>query len=818
MAAFCMTAAPSPAQTVSSSALDDLATEIGAVWEASRGRIVKRGNKPPATAAAMERVLAHPEVTALLFDGTKLEPEILDIIAMKGSNLRSLWISHFDVGHPDFLAPIARMPQLTDLMLGSSTFGDEGLGILSALRNTQSLRLTHVSQDPAKPITAKGLRALATGMPDLGRLEVNLHRMEDDMIPALVAMKKLTTLSVEWVSPGFIARLRAAMPGVKIVARANKYVRDGFDPANRDPATDFINEDGSPRTPPAAPAPKASEGAAADLPPIEAQRLLDAFLDDPKTRESLITGARGAVENLPARSSARPIRILVLSTAPVGPQLSMRNVPGQNARQKIEGLSEEEISALSQSRTAGVRAKNLHGLGAAALIVLLREMASQSAFLSLTEVTGERTVTREMIDTHDVVLLNNVGQTDRPELFNEWLPDFVRRGGGLVANHGTCYLFVDQPDAEFNRLLGGRLNFPAWVAHPERGGGKFLFRLPHPEHPSIAALRGHEDQPLADELYNLIPDSRLPEPPRVLMEIDPEGMTQVFPEGAGDFSRALVWTREEGKGRVWYMQFGHFPRALHHPLIAGLLLDGLLYAAGPPGDAVHVPPIFPFWQKRFEGDDAWLTERGYSPRPFIKPAIDLTAEDPFADGKLDKWIRSHRDRGIVMLHFKEPATEADEDRALPALRRLAGLAERQGLQMVVYPYFGSHIDTAERALPFVKKLNCPKVGLTLHLPQEIKNGNAGRLPEIIATVKDEIRLVVVCGADAPRPGDNPADWEWGRMIRPIGEGDYDLGGFVQAVRASGYRGPYAYICWQFTEPPQTHLARSMDVWRGYFID
>jgi hypothetical protein len=251
--------------------------------------------------------------------------------------------------------------------------------------------------------------------------------------------------------------------------------------------------------------------------------------------------------------------------------------------------------------------------------------------------------------------------------------------------------------------------------------------------------------------------------------------------------------------------------------VATLLLDAIIHVASreKTGTSSEVPSLFPFWHNKREAPDGWLREHGFAARAFMKPPIDLTLDAAFADGKIADWIRHNRG-GVVMLHFKEPATEADEDRALPELRRLAGLAKEMNVQMVVYPYFGGHIDTAERALPFVKKLNCDNVGLTLHMPQEIKNGNGGRLPEIIAKVKDHTRLVVVCGADAPKPDDKVSEWEWSRLIRPLGDGDYDVAAFVKAVLASGYQGPYAFICWQFKEPTQAYLTRSMKAWNSYF--
>jgi len=233
----------------------------------------------------------------------------------------------------------------------------------------------------------------------------------------------------------------------------------------------------------------------------------------------------------------------------------------------------------------------------------------------------------------------------------------------------------------------------------------------------------------------------------------------------------------------------------------------------PVSTADAIPPIFPFWQKRFDGDESWLKAAGYSPRRWTKPTINLTQEAPFADGKLERWIRTNNG-GVAMLHFKEVATEADEDRAIPELRRLVAIAEESNVQMVIYPYFGCHIDTAERALHFLHKVDQPSVGLTLHLPQELRNGNASRLNDIITKVIDKIALVVVCGAEMPEPHDDPAQWEWHRLIKPLDEGDFDWASVVKALRAAGYKGSYAYICWQFPRDTKEYLTASMIAWKS----
>ncbi len=247
----------------------------------------------------------------------------------------------------------------------------------------------------------------------------------------------------------------------------------------------------------------------------------------------------------------------------------------------------------------------LHVPGAAGLLVLLREAARRYDAFELTELYSDESIDAEMLEGYDVVVLNHVGRTRRPEVFNEILPAWVRGGGGLVGIHSAALLFKDQPDAEYNRLLGAYVDtVNTQYGHPGGHGGSFPVVLPQPEDPLVRAfhgeptertvrhryLRGSERRgydvtirppvELADELYALVPAPGLQTRPEVLVQIDNEAATQRYPEGADNFTYALNWVQPYGQGRVFYTQFGHNLAVYSVPCVAQGILDGVLYAAG----------------------------------------------------------------------------------------------------------------------------------------------------------------------------------------------------------------------------------------------
>lgn len=224
-------------------------------------------------------------------------------------------------------------------------------------------------------------------------------------------------------------------------------------------------------------------------------------------------------------------------------------------------------------------------------------------------------------------------------------------------------------------------------------------------------------------------------------------------------------------------------------------------------------PIFPYFYKKFDGHEQKIKELGYTPAPHLLTTLNSSAETPYNLAHVTNWIRVMKKSAPGFVWVKMDDVN-NEDVVLRNIRDVADVAAENGFTVVLYPYFGTAVPTAEAALPWVEKINRGNVGLTLHLPQEIKAGNARRFPEIIAKVKDRIQLVIICGADLPKEGDRPAKWGWDRLVRPLGEGDFDVAAFVREVRSSGYTGYFGQICWGIERPALEYLPSSMALWKS----
>ncbi len=248
----------------------------------------------------------------------------------------------------------------------------------------------------------------------------------------------------------------------------------------------------------------------------------------------------------------------------------------------------------------------LHTPAAGGLLGFLREAAARYGAFELKEIYSDAAMAPEMLRGFDAVVLNNIAMAGRHEAFHEHLPDYVRNGGGLFAVHATALLYWKEADRPFHRLLGGYVDsVNGKYGHPLKAhGAPFRVKLHEPGHPILSAF-GKPGGPmtvrhrslvgarrnvynvdieppmtLADELYVLVKAAGQEEAPRVLASVEKENAVQVYPETADDFAYALFWTKNVGKGRVFYSQFGHNMGVHTVPAIAETHLNGLLFAAG----------------------------------------------------------------------------------------------------------------------------------------------------------------------------------------------------------------------------------------------
>ncbi len=171
----------------------------------------------------------------------------------------------------------------------------------------------------------------------------------------------------------------------------------------------------------------------------------------------------------------------------------------------------------------------------------------------------------KQFEQFDVLILYTTGdpKIERSALFN-WL----RSGKALVGIHTATDTFKD--DEQFVRVIGG-----AFKTHGA-GDQEVTIRVENRDHPTTRMLPA--EWALVDEIYHFNGFSR--DNVSMLMSID-TAKTNLEPQKmtAGEYY-PVAWTRQEGKGRVFYTSLGHREDVWTNPLFQEHVLAGIAWALG----------------------------------------------------------------------------------------------------------------------------------------------------------------------------------------------------------------------------------------------
>lgn len=149
------------------------------------------------------------------------------------------------------------------------------------------------------------------------------------------------------------------------------------------------------------------------------------------------------------------------------------------------------------------------------------------------------------------------------------LQKFVEDGGGIVGIHGASLTF--KKSDVWYRLLGARFTDHMPGTH------KLNIVIVDPNHPITAGIGPFT---IVDEEYKHVfaDDNR-----HVLARF------RERPWGSNQKANMdIAWTREIGKGRVFYCGLGHDKQAWQNPEWQKLIIQGILWAAGRPRQ-VQIP-------------------------------------------------------------------------------------------------------------------------------------------------------------------------------------------------------------------------------------
>ncbi|MEE8466919.1 MAG: TIM barrel protein, partial [Planctomycetota bacterium] len=131
-----------------------------------------------------------------------------------------------------------------------------------------------------------------------------------------------------------------------------------------------------------------------------------------------------------------------------------------------------------------------------------------------------------------------------------------------------------------------------------------------------------------------------------------------------------------------------------------------------------------------------------------------------------------------------PSDPAGDERAAKLLGRVADMARASQVEVALYPHTASWMERCEDALRLLDRLEREELGLCFNLCHFLQNNDSEDPAALLQAAGPRLLAVTLNGADVGGEG-------WTQLIRPLDEGDYDLGGLLDTLDELGFRGQLA---------------------------
>lgn len=160
----------------------------------------------------------------------------------------------------------------------------------------------------------------------------------------------------------------------------------------------------------------------------------------------------------------------------------------------------------------------------------------------------------------------------------------------------------------------------------------------------------------------------------------------------------------------------------------------------------------------------------------------------------------------------KPSDPAGDTQAVAAVSEAADIAARYGLTVSLYPHYANLVERVSDAVRIAEKTGRRNVGVTFNLCHWLRTEGPGSLEAVLRRALPRLNMVTINGAD--REGK-----DWGRLIQPLDQGDFDVAALVGELKRLGYRGPIGLqgydVANKFHIEPSENLRRSMAAWRKH---
>ncbi len=187
------------------------------------------------------------------------------------------------------------------------------------------------------------------------------------------------------------------------------------------------------------------------------------------------------------------------------------------------------------------------------------------------------------------------------------------------------------------------------------------------------------------------------------------------------------------------------------------------------------------------------------------PCFPANAETPYDPQFAQVFKQLAGTKTMLLLTVQGKSTDEQAARTVQAI---ADLAAAHQVKICLYPHYGFHVATARDALRVTKLVDRSNVGLTINLCHELRSGNGNALDQIIKEAGPKIFMASINGAEKEGK-------DWGELIMPLGQGDFDMLHFLGQLKKVGFTGPIGLQCYNVKGDQRDNLAHAMGAWHVY---
>lgn len=197
--------------------------------------------------------------------------------------------------------------------------------------------------------------------------------------------------------------------------------------------------------------------------------------------------------------------------------------------------------------------------------------------------------------------------------------------------------------------------------------------------------------------------------------------------------------------------------------------------------------------------------------------IDIDKEIPY-DTRLKDYIKKYEGEIThlwIHVHSDKysPSDSKGDKKCIKIISELADYVAAYGVKIAFYPHADFWVEKVDDGVRLAEKIEKQNVGTVFNLCHFLKKDEKEKIEEKLINAMPHLFLVSINGAD---DGDTN-NFNWARLIQPLGRGDYDVLKVLKILKENGYTNPIGLQCYNIEGQPEYFLKESVQTWKKYIV-